>query len=194
MFPILIALLLAAWLFEPWSYAEYVYIPGNDGHAQAWAEERDTSYLSSAARVEQLFLKETPASPPVPTPVPPTPSAPTPTPPATLAPDPGPAPTPAPTPTPAIPLYVLSSEELKALICSLPWPCEEALRVKWCESGNRWDAIGAGGNYGGFQINAIHARRIPEFWTSWMDPAKNTAWAFDIWSRQGWKPWGCRPA
>lgn len=188
MFPILIALLLAAWLFEPWSYVEHIDTARDDGHTQTWLEDRDHFYVSSAARMERLFARE--ADLPVDdgaqgTPTP----APTPTPPAT----PTPAPTPAVTPAPAVPAYVLSAEGLKALICSYPWPCEEALRVKWCEAGSRWDAIGSGANYGGFQINAIHASRIPDFWTSWMDPVKNTAWAFDIWSRQAWKPWGCRP-
>lgn len=88
---------------------------------------------------------------------------------------------------------MLPSEEAQKLICSYSWPCDEALRVKWCESRQRWDTIGAGANYGGFQINSIHARRFPSFWDSWMDPVKNTAWAFELWAEQGWKPWGCRP-
>lgn len=118
---------------------------------------------------------------------------------------PTPAPTPEPTPEPTVaPVQVqlaipepseipqLSAEGLKDLICAYPWPCEEALRIKWCESGDSWDEIGKGG-YGGFQINPVHIARFPDFWQSWTDPVKNTSWAYEIWSEQGWKPWGCRP-
>lgn len=189
MFPVLIALLLAAWVFQPWSYVDQVNVPVFEANAESRSYQRDPSfYLSSAARLNRLFLLDARAAAAAQPTV-----APTPTPPATPTPAPTPAPAPSPSPSPPVPLFILSSEELRSLICSYSWPCEEALRVKWCESGSRWDAIGAGSNYGGFQINAIHARRIPDFWTSWMDPVKNTAWAFDIWSRQGWKPWGCRP-
>jgi hypothetical protein len=187
MYPILIALLLAACLFDPWSHVDDVPFPGDATQTEDQREHRDPSlYVSSSLRLAQLFVKESRAATPSPTP----PLTPSPEP----TPEPTPAHTPEPTPAPTIPAYMLPPEELKALICSYAWPCEEALRVKWCEAGNRWDSIGFGANYGGFQINSIHARRIPDFWTSWMDPAKNTAWAFDIWSRQGWKPWACRPA
>jgi len=189
MFPILIALLLAAWYVQPWSYVEHRDTPVDSGHAQAWTEKREHFYVASAARMERLFARDAAAATEASAESAPAPP-PSPTPPAI----PSPAPAPAATPAPAKPAHLLSSDSLRALICSYPWPCEEALRVKWCESGSRWDSIGAGANYGGFQINAIHANRIPDFWTSWMDPEKNTAWAFDIWSRQGWKPWGCRPA
>lgn len=88
---------------------------------------------------------------------------------------------------------------LEALVCSYPWPCDEALAVARCESGvnaaGRLDGAAAvgGSSYGLFQINAIHAYRWPEFWDGWMDPAKNTDWAFQLWSEQGWIPWSCRP-
>lgn len=187
MFPILVALLLAAWFVQPWSYVEHGDTPVNTGHEQKWTETREHFYVASAARMERLFAREAGVGAEASAESELT-SPPTPTPPATPTPVPASAATPASAKPPQ-----LSSDALRALICSYPWPCEEALRVKWCESGSRWDAIGAGANYGGFQINAIHANRIQDFWTSWMDPEKNTAWAFDIWSRQGWKPWGCRP-
>jgi hypothetical protein len=92
------------------------------------------------------------------------------------------------------------TDGLEALVCSYSWPCQEALAVARCESGvdsaGRLDGIFAASSrssYGLFQINSVHARRFPEFWESWMDPAKNTAWAFQIWSEQGWRPWSCRP-
>lgn len=97
---------------------------------------------------------------------------------------------PPPDPTAAPPPPVGGIEEV---VCAYPWPCAEALAVKWCESGDRWDRVGAGVNYGGFQINSVHAGRFGEFWTRWADPAYNTMMAFTIWSEQGWRPWGCRP-
>lgn len=93
----------------------------------------------------------------------------------------------------------LPLDGLEALVCSYPWPCAEALAVARCESGvdaagrlNGTAAVG-GSSYGLFQINAVHAYRWPEFWDEWMDPTKNTDWAFQLWSEQGWSPWTCRP-
>jgi hypothetical protein len=63
----------------------------------------------------------------------------------------------------------------------------------WCESGGQPWAIGRGSNYGLFQLNQVHARRLADFWVSWMDPATNIAWAYNLWAMQGWKPWGCKP-
>ena len=81
----------------------------------------------------------------------------------------------------------------------MPWPCDQAIAVASCESGTdrygRLDGNWAtnGNNYGLFQINGIHADLWPDFYTSWMDPVKNTEWAFELWSVSGWRPWSCRP-
>jgi hypothetical protein len=119
------------------------------------------------------------------------------------------APTPAPTPrvTPALkPVAVAAAaatpaptDGFEGIICSKDWPCGEAIAVASCESGTddsgRLDGNWAtnGNNYGLFQINGIHADLWPDFYTSWMDPVKNTEWAFEIWSVSGWRPWSCRP-
>jgi hypothetical protein len=84
--------------------------------------------------------------------------------------------------------------EIEALVCTYAWPCGEALKVMWCESGGRPWVIGRGVNYGLFQMNQVHARNIGDFWTSWMEPAKNIEWAYSLWARAGWRPWGCRHA
>jgi hypothetical protein len=185
MFPILAAFLLAAWLVQPWTYIE---VPGR--HASA-SEQGITAAPRSEVNgqaLERLFLMESLQHD-----VPPA-AAVTPTPPATPAPPPAPPQAPTPTVAPQVAAaYVPPAGSLEALICSYAWPCQEALHVKWCESRGNWDTIGGGANYGGFQINAVHARRFPDFWESWMDPAKNTAWAFQLWSEQGWRPWACRP-
>jgi len=128
--------------------------------------------------------------------------------------EPTPAPTPAPTPeapqpTPepvAAAVAVLAAaatpvplDGFEGIICSKPWPCDQAIAVVSCESGTerngRLDGNWAtnGNNFGLFQINGIHADLWPDFYTSWMDPGKNTEWAFEIWSASGWRPWSCQP-
>lgn len=126
---------------------------------------------------------------------------------------PTPAPTPAPTvaPTPRVtpapkPAAVADAaatpapaDGFEGIICSKDWPCGEAIAVASCESGlddnGRLDGNWAtnGNNYGLFQINGIHADLWPDFYTAWMDPVKNTEWAFEIWSASGWRPWSCQP-
>ena len=61
-----------------------------------------------------------------------------------------------------------------------------------CESNAVADAVG-GNNYGLFQLSSIHAAKWPGFWESWAIPAWNIAHAYELWSVQGWLPWGCRP-
>ena len=84
-----------------------------------------------------------------------------------------------------------SSAALRAIICSYSWDCPTALRIVQCES--NWDAAAVSrGNYGLFQINAIHAYRWPTFWERWMIPEINTAWAYELYLEQGWGIWGCQ--
>ena len=73
----------------------------------------------------------------------------------------------------------------------------DAIAIAGCESGR--DTMGrldgwwasSGSSYGLFQINAIHAGRWPDFWSAWMTE-RNIAYAYEIWSEQGWSPWACR--
>jgi Lysozyme like domain len=101
-------------------------------------------------------------------------------------------------PTTALPdLY--SPGSFETIVCAEPWPCGEAIAVAACESGTdrngkldgNWATDGY--SYGLFQINAIHADRWADFWSAWSDPVKNTEWAFEIYSEQGWSPWSCSP-
>jgi len=78
-------------------------------------------------------------------------------------------------------------------ICSLPWPCAEALSVARCESTLQPWATN-GDHYGLFQIRAsLHAWRWPDFWTAWSEPVRASQMAFDLFMEQGWRPWSCRP-
>jgi hypothetical protein len=185
MLPLISALLLAVWIIHPWNAID-TSPSGHGPTAPALTRE--------SAPEERAFVLERGAAARIVVTPSPTPS---PTPAPTASPAPAPPPTPAPPPpqpvvTPA-PGSPLSAEQIQALVCSYAWPCDEALRVMWCESGGRPSAIGRGANYGLFQMNQVHARRIPEFWTSWMDPVKNIEWAYQLWLRQGWRPWGCKP-
>jgi Lysozyme like domain len=91
------------------------------------------------------------------------------------------------------------TDGFEAIVCSKPWPCAEAIAVASCESGldrhGRLDGNWAtnGTNYGLFQINGVHANSWPDFYQDWMDPVKNTEWAFEIWLKSGWAPWECKP-
>lgn len=151
---------------------------------------------SDAAFTRELAPKraERPSPPAAPTPAP--------TPAETPAPTPEPAPVvvEAPAPTPAVAQVIeYPAGSLEAIVCSMPWPCEEAVSVARCESGT--DSSGNldgnwatnGNNYGLFQINSIHASRWSDYWDNWMDPVRNTQFAFDIWSESGWRPWHCQP-
>jgi len=110
-----------------------------------------------------------------------------------------PPPAPAPTEAPVVEAYVPEPGSIEAIICALPWPCEEAIGVARCESGTdrnghldgNWATNG--NHFGLFQISGIHAWRWADFWDAWSDPARNAQYAFDIWSESGWRPWSCRP-
>lgn len=95
--------------------------------------------------------------------------------------------------------------DIPALICSVSWPCQEALlvvygptwRCRWGESGGKPDAVSEDGqNLGLFQVNvSAHAWRVGGDVSLLLDAAINIAVAHDIWLDAGesWSPWGCRP-
>lgn len=156
----------------------------DDLEAKAFARElaeNRTSRLSPPAAPTPAPVQETPAPTPIPTPEPPPPP-------------------PAETRTPAVAQVIeYPAGSLEAIICSMPWPCGEAISVASCESGldrngnldGNWATNGD--NHGLFQINSIHAYRWPDYWTAWMDPVRNTQFAYDIWAESGWRPWHCQP-
>jgi len=124
------------------------------------------------------------------------------TPPAAEPPPPAPTPAPMPAAEPVVEAYVpvdMPDGSTEAIVCSMPWPCAEAIAVASCESGldrnGRLDGNWAtnGNHFGLFQISYIHAWRWADFYDAWMDPARNAQYAYDIWSESGWRPWSCRP-
>ena len=92
------------------------------------------------------------------------------------------------------PAIVSNVGDIESTICGYSWDCGTALRIARCESGLRPDAVSYdGSSFGLFQIWQGHAYRWPDFWQAWADPARNTAWAHELWSEQGWWPWACQP-
>ena len=61
-----------------------------------------------------------------------------------------------------------------------------------CESSGHAGAYNAG-NYGLFQINAVHSARVGGDLVSLFLPEVNASVAYAIWLDQGWAPWACRP-
>jgi len=94
-------------------------------------------------------------------------------PPATaFAPQPQPTPEPPP-PTPAPTPYIppLPSGDVASIICSLPWPCDQMVRIASCESGLNPRAVNPAGYYGLFQI----AGQFP----GWDDALTNATYAYE---------------
>lgn len=90
-----------------------------------------------------------------------------------------------------------ASAPLVELLSRYSWPVAQALRVVQCESGGNAAAYNAG-NYGLFQINAVHVEKVRRVTGSadlslLFDPDVNAAVAYIIWSDSGWGPWACRP-
>ena len=85
--------------------------------------------------------------------------------------------------------------ELERVICAYSWDCDTALRVAWCESEWREDAVSAYGHRGIYQIAPVHIPRIEAMGYTWDDmllAGPNVAVAYALWLEQGWSPWICR--
>ena len=95
------------------------------------------------------------------------------------------------TPTPSRSVFAGTSNDVFAAICSLPWPCEQMVRIATCESGLNPRAHNSAGYYGLFQLNFAPPR--------WDDPWVNAQVAYErkylpaAAAGDGLSPWpGCR--
>lgn len=78
---------------------------------------------------------------------------------------------PAPTPAPSLPSFSGTQEDVIAAICSMPWPCDQMIRIAYCESGLNPGSVNPAGYYGLFQIN---------YWfDGWNDPWINARVAYE---------------
>ncbi len=106
-------------------------------------------------------------------------------------PPPAPAPAPAPAPDPG---------SVEAVIVEVFGPAhgQAAIGVARCESGLNPSAVSrGGGNWGLFQINTVHRKRVAAMgyqWEDLLDARVNSLVARSIFVEQGWQPWGCRHA
>lgn len=108
-------------------------------------------------------------------------------------------PVPAPAARPGARPVAAPAGGVAAVVCAYPWPCADALGVVYgnarCpngESGGNPLAYNAG-NYGLYQINAVHAARVDGDLSRLFDVETNVAVAYALWRDQGWAPWACRP-
>jgi hypothetical protein len=117
---------------------------------------------------------------------------------ARLIPTPTPTPTPDPTPTPparvapheatATSVQAQAGGSLEALVCSMPWDCETALRIMWCEShGQNVQNAGGGPYVGPFQVGLFHFRSGEDPW----HVPTNVAVAYRVYLSSGWGAWSC---
>ncbi len=89
---------------------------------------------------------------------------------------------------------------IREIICSKPWNCDEALQVAKCESELTPGAISKPNrngtrDWGLMQINdgAWGKRVFGERWDRVLDPQTNVDMAWHIYQIYGWQPWTCRP-
>lgn len=78
---------------------------------------------------------------------------------------------PAPTPDPTPPPFTGTQSDVIDAICSLPWPCDQMVRIAYCESGLNPNAMNPAGYYGLFQINRM--------FDGWNDPWINARVAYE---------------
>ncbi|MEX0682941.1 MAG: LysM peptidoglycan-binding domain-containing protein [Dehalococcoidia bacterium] len=76
-----------------------------------------------------------------------------------------------PAPPPPVSSGSWTKEQVVNAICSLPWPCDQMVRIASCESGLRADAVNPAGYYGVFQID----HQFP----GWDDPYVNAQYAYE---------------
>jgi LysM repeat protein len=81
-------------------------------------------------------------------------------------------PQPTPVPPTAAPYIPPSSDDVIAAICSLPWPCEQMVRIASCESGLNPTALNPAGYYGLFQLS--------ERFDGWDDALTNATAAYTL--------------
>lgn len=79
-------------------------------------------------------------------------------------------------------------ERWRPLVCSYSWPCGQAMAVMRCESTGDEHAYAAG-NWGLYQINAVHAGRVGGDPHAFWNPETNVRIAHQLWRESGWAPW-----
>lgn len=109
-----------------------------------------------------------------------------------------PSPTPVATEVPVPQAVPVPASGIERLVCSYDWPCAQALRVMWCESGGEPTAYNPSGASGLFQImRRYHEDKVIALGYTWDQifiPEVNVAVAYKIYSGSGWGLWDCEYA
>lgn len=81
------------------------------------------------------------------------------------------------------------------IICSQPWPCQQALAVSWCESRHDPRALSPSGHRGLMQISPIHAGMVGGNLDALFDPVTNVRVGYQLYAARGnsWGAWSCKP-
>lgn len=79
-------------------------------------------------------------------------------------------------------------EQYIGLISAYNWPVDQAIAVANAESGCNTAAVSPTRDHGIFQINEVHIAKAGSI-QALHDPSTNIQVAYQIWSRQGFKPW-----
>lgn len=79
-------------------------------------------------------------------------------------------------------------EQYRSLISAYNWPVDVAIAVANSESGCNTHAVSPTRDHGIFQINEVHIAKAGSI-QALHDPATNIKVAYQIWSRQGFRPW-----
>jgi hypothetical protein len=87
-------------------------------------------------------------------------------------------------------MYGMHCEQYREIFERYPWPVDVALRVCEAESNGNPNAVGDGHippvSCGLMQIRTLPGRPSCE---ALKDPEFNIQYAYDMWSRKGWRPW-----
>ena len=92
--------------------------------------------------------------------------------------------------------------DIREIVCSKDWDCEEAMHVAYCESRLNPGAISPTNSngtrdFGLMQVNSgAWGRRVfGERWDRVLDPQTNVDMAWHIYQTAGntWQPWTCKP-
>jgi hypothetical protein len=95
--------------------------------------------------------------------------------------------------------HTYTPDEVKLIITEVFGPADgpAAIRVAHCESRLNPKAISrGGGNWGLFQLNTVHRKRVESMGYKWedvLDPWVNARIAKQMFDGSGWRPWACKP-
>ena len=90
--------------------------------------------------------------------------------------------------------------DIREIVCSKDWDCEEAMHVAYCESRLNPGAISPPNSngtrdWGLMQINDVWRQAFPVSFSNVLDAQTNVDMAWHIYQTAGdtWQPWTCKP-